>query len=312
MPLQDCAQFQRQIKNWKDLPELILLVGEEESLMKDHLREINSQYLKLYGDFMVDFNTEKFHADTHEADRVLESCLTLPCGSTRKCVVLEHLEKYSPTSKSKIENYFENTSPSTTFILSWVTRLNSSIFNSPFVTKVSSKGIVSKYWRLFEEKRPQWIEAEVAKAEYRISTDASQLLSDEGGETLSELKNEIEKLKILCAQTKEISLQAVEESMSFKRSSSLWSFIDYLEVGKFKEAGHILEECLAQGEEPIKINYFIARHLRKSSSKISRSNLKNLFRELKKCDLLLKSGEDVESALFEQLLHSYSSSLSGF
>ncbi len=281
-------------------------MGEEETSIKDHLKELTSQYVKLYGDFMPDFNIEKFHAESNEVDRVLESCLTLPCGSTRKLVVLEHLEKYSPASKSKIENYFASSSPSTTLVITWATRLNASIFNSPFVAKVSSQGIVAKYWRLFEDKRPQWIEAEVSKAEYRISRDGAQLLSDEGGETLSELKNEIEKLKILCAQTKEISVEAVEESMSFKRESSLWSFINCLEDRQFKEAGHILEACLAQGEEPIKMIYFFARHLRKFSSKISRENLKNLFRELKRCDSLLKSGENVESALFERLLYRYS------
>ncbi len=284
-------------------------MGEEESLMKDHIKEIASRYIKIYGDSILEFNLDKFNADSIDVERVLDSCLTLPCGQTKKLVLLEHLEKYSPSSKSKIEEYCGAPSASTTLLIQWTTKLNSSIFNNPLVKSISTKGFVLKYWKLFEDKRPPWIQAEFLKEGYRIPFAAAQLLSEEGGETLADLKNEIEKLKIFCFENKEVSIEAVKEAMSFKRSHSLWSFIDSLESKNYRAAGQILEECLAEGEEPIKIIYFLAKFLRKSSDKMAPEVLKKLLRKLKQCDGLLKLGEDLEAALLEQWVSLYSRSL---
>lgn len=317
MPTIDSRQFLREIKTAKNFHSIYLFIGEEETLISESLKDLKTVFFSRYGNEMPDFNFENIYGEQTDSAKIIESCTTLPFGADKKLVVLHHFEKLSESSKSDLKEYCASPNASTCLVILWNVKPNQQTLNHEISTEISKAGMIVKCWKPFESDRPQWIREEVFKRGKKISSEACSLLSEEGGESLSELKSEIEKLDLYTGGKNEIQANDVKESMSFRRDRSLWDFVDSLESDDIHTAGQILEFCLEQGEEPVRILSILSRSFKKMSGvesfspyrqkekpikKMDRDKLFLLLKELKKSDLLLKTGHDVESAVFEKLL----------
>lgn len=307
MPILDSAQFLKPSKNFKDFPSALLLIGDEENLVAESFHHFRSQFEVAYGKENLEFNVEVFHGDRDEPERIVESCMTLPFLSEKRLVVVHHIEKGSDLFQKKLTGYCSSPNPSTCLLLLWNAKPNQTTLAKELPSQIIQCGTIVKCWKLFEERKLPWVQEKCAKMGKQISPKAVEFLVKECGESLGELTSEIEKLVLYVGEKKEISLSDVQETMSFKRNRSIWDFIDHLEKGNIKKAGQILEHCLEQGEEPIKMLNMIARSVR---NRVNRSNYINvpsllvLFNQLKQYDLLLKSGHGLEAGIFENLLNS--------
>lgn len=302
MPSLDSSQFLKTLKNLSDLPPILLFIGEEETLISENVKNTEKKFFSCYGKESLEFNFEKLDGEKNDSQKIIDSSNALPLHSTKRLVIVSHFERSSQSSKNEIKEYSKFPNPNTCLTLLWQAKLNSQILNSEWIQEISKKGMVIKCWGLFKDKRPEWIKQEMEKLGLRISPDAALLLSQKGGESLIELKSEIEKAALYSFDKNEIELEDIKKTLSFKRNESLWDIVDLIEEGNIKKAGCVLEHCLEQKEEPIRILHQIARgtrtHLRKANFKKSLGFLK----KLKQTDLKLKTGEELESGLLEQLL----------
>lgn len=305
---------------------IFLFIGEEESLITQLLADFKFAFSQRYGSGSPEFNLEKLQGDKDSVQKIIESCCTLPFASEKKLVIVSESEKLSSDSQEKLKTYCQNPNPSTSLLLLWNGKPNQSTLSKELPVQIAQKGVggvggmVVKCWGLYEAQRVQWIQKEVDRFGKRISLEAANFLSREGGQSLKELGSEIEKTILLIGEEKTIDLAHVQESISFRRHQSVWNFTENLEKGHVKEAGKILERCLEEGEEPIKLLNLFARSLRRMSEGTDLSpnqkltlqpdhrsagvsgSKEKLFNELKRSDLLLKSGDGTESAIFERLL----------
>lgn len=311
MAVLDVQKFLKEIKHSKHLFPVYLFVGEEESLIAESLTAFRAVFAQRCGNENPEFNSEILHGEKESSERILESCLTLPFGSDKKLVVVHHLEKLSNQSLNALKEYCRWPNPSTCLALLWNAKLNQATLNGELTNQISAKGLVVRCWKLREERRVEWIREKLNQLKRNISMEAAELLSKEGGESIRELQSEMDKLLLFVGERKTIELADVRETMSFRRNRSVWDFLENFEKGRIKRAGQILQRCLEQGEEPLKILNLMARSYRtrmraeKSLNADPHGNLRAaaLFNELKKSDLLLKSGEGKESGIFERLLN---------
>lgn len=298
MPILNAYQFSGEIKESKDFAPTYLFVGDEETIIAESFHHFKIAFFARYGNEIPDFNVENLHADKDEVERIIESCLTLPIVSEKKLVIVHYLEKMSEQSQSALKEYCAAPNSSTCLVLLLNAKPSDATMRKELPDQVIKNGVAIKCWKPFESRRPQWIMEKVSQVGKSISFETAQLLSLEGGQSLGELASEIEKLVLFVGEKNEITLSDVKETMSFRRDRSIWDFIDHLEKGEIKKAANILGNCLEQGEEPIKILNLIARSCRRLSK-----NDPELFNELKRTDLLLKSGHGTESSVFEKILN---------
>lgn len=321
MAIVDSHRFLKEVKNLENFLSVFLFVGDEEWLIAQLLFDFKSAFTKRYGNKLPEFNLEKFRGGQDDVEKIIESCWTLPFDSEKKLVIVTHLEKLSSDSQTKLKEYCQTPNPSTSLLLLWNTKPNLTTLSKELPTQIAQKGLVIKCWKLYEGQRAEWIREEVNRLGKRISSAAVDFLSGEGGESLGELKFEIEKILLLIGEKETIELTHVQESISFRRHQSLWDFTENLEKGNIEKAGKTLERCLEQGDEPIKLLNLLARSFRKISGGVEPSPgyffqrqqnnplkridglEKKLFNKLKRSDLLLKSGDGAESAIFEELLY---------
>ncbi|MBI1979205.1 MAG: DNA polymerase III subunit delta [Elusimicrobia bacterium] len=306
MGIIDSGQFVQSLKGLKEFPPFILLVGDEESAIEESLRNVKILFKEIYGQSMPEFNMETFHGEKDEAETVLDACLTLPLLSRKKLVVIQHYEKSPQRTKEKVEHYCQSENPSTTLVLVCQSRISQPFLQTHWVQQVSKKGLVVKFWRLFDSKRPQWIAEECAKHRKKISSSAALLLSEIAGETQGEMRSEIEKLVLFVSGKNQIEREDVKQSILSKRNQTIWDFVEQIEKGDPKSAGIILQGCLDQGEEPLAMLHLLARSLRKNAGSLGNQKTESLLRECKNADRLLKSGDGTESAVLERLLYLYS------
>lgn len=265
---------------------------------------------------MPDFNLEILHGDRDDAEKIFESCSTLPLGSDRKLVIVRRLEEYSEDSFRQIQNYCESPSPSTTLVLLWNVKLTQKMMiNEDLIRQIEAMpgGWLIKCWPLTNDRRLDWIRTTAREKGKNILGDAAEFLSKEGGNSLNEIQSEMEKIFLFLGDKKTIEISDVKECMSFRRDQSVWDLANNLEQGKLQKAGQALEHCLEQGEDPIGLLNLMARSCRRMFSgsgerdREKRRKFALLFDKIKKADLSLKTGQGKESVIFEQLVRDFGS-----
>lgn len=302
MPVVDSAQFLKLKPGAGQLPPLVLLIGEEETLLQDCLKAFESAFFARYGREFPEFNQETLNGTQDGVEKIIEACSTLPFGSEKKFVTVHRIEKLPEASKKMLAEFLSSPSPSTTAVFLWNDRISAAALNHELLSAVQNGGTVVKCWKPFEDRRPDWIQQEVSRHGKKISFQAAELLSEEGGESLSELKSEIEKLILFIGKKPTIDVNEVRQTMSFKRGESVWDLTEALEKGRTQEAGSILRECLAQGEDPFMLLNMVARSIRQNRKAIGGEKSAAAAHRLRALDRLLKSGHSTESAAFERLI----------
>ena len=319
MPTLDHRAFINSVKLAKKFSSLYLFVGEEDTLLDQCRLSLQKSFFQVFPESNNDFNFERFYGDRAEPAAIAESCATFPLGSSMKLIIVHHLEKMSETKRSELAELLQKEDqPSTALVMLWGTKPSATALNHALTLAVEKNGVVVKCWKPFENQRPEWIKEEVQSKGKSIALDACKLLSEEGGESLSDLKSEIEKCFLYVGEKKQIELQEVRTILSFGRARTIWNFLDFLESGDIRRAAQAMEDCLDQGEEPVKLIAMIAKTLRSSQNPApswtpfpkqnkprkqwNDKQLSGLIPFLKEMDLAFKSGQSRESAQLEILL----------
>ncbi len=309
----DSSPFLKSLQSLTDFPGVLALVGDEDLLLFDCLKAFQNAFFKRFGDAMQDFNRETLYGDKDDAARIMDACATLPLGSERRLVIVQEAQKISASGLEELEAYFAQPNPSTSAVFLWNGKPTQPLLARGFFAQTGGQGTVVRCWKLtFEDRRSDWVRSEVFRQGKEIAREAAELLAREGGESLRELRGEIEKLALYVGQRKKIEVQDVRETMSFRRNQLVWDFTTHLEAGRTAKAGQAMEQCLEQGDEPIRILNSMARSARKIVAGSGTRRVPDpmarkavqlkLFNQIKESDLALKSGHGPESGIFERLL----------
>ncbi|MBI2118136.1 MAG: DNA polymerase III subunit delta [Elusimicrobia bacterium] len=302
MPSIDSSQFFKSLKNLAELPCILLIIGEEETLIEESIKAAEKKFFNSVGNERLEFNFEKLDGGKDDAQKMFDSCSTLPLHSKKKLVLVSHFEKSSQSTKNAIKEYSKSPNPNTCLTLLHQSKPNTQILKCEWVEEISKIGMVVKCSRLSKDKRQEWIKQETEKLRVQISLEASQLLSEKGGESLLELKSEIEKAALYSFDKNKIEVEDIKKTLSFKKNETIWELKNLLEKGELKKAGCLLEQCLDQKEEPIRILHQIAQGARAHLKKANFRKSLRFLKKIKQTDLRLKTGEEIESSIFEQLL----------
>ncbi len=258
MPIWDLRQLQQNLER-KNISPLFLVWGDEEFLVSESLKLIKKAVLE---NGSVDFNYDQFFAGTDDTDKIIDVIGTLPMMSDRRLILVKNIEKFK-------DKDWQILAPA----LSSPYAGNCLVLVAPKIDKRKKyyKAIVENGQEV-ELKKPYdnqilaWIEYLAHQNEVELGRDAALLLQQLVGSNLSDLNNEIKKLKdfILGKNAKklQITTEDVLAVVSKSKVDSIFQLTDA--IGKRDKVLALisLANLLEHGQNEVGTLMMIHRHVR--------------------------------------------------
>jgi DNA polymerase-3 subunit delta len=181
-------QILHDLKNKKYLP-VYLLTGEEPFFIDELCRYFEEE---LVPDEEKDFNQNVIYGKDADAGTVMDYAKQFPVMAERQVVIVK--EAQDMKNPEELQPYIEYPSMTTVLVLCF--KYKKLDKRKLFVKAIEKKGIVFESQKIYENKIPDWIRAQVKAKGYEIQPKAALMLTECLGSDLTRIVNEINKLLI--------------------------------------------------------------------------------------------------------------------
>ncbi len=180
-------------------------------------------------------------AKTSIAD-VLDELRTLPFLADKRVVLIRDADKFISQYRDQLEKYFDNPSPTATFILT----ANSWPANTKLAKKLTKTGkLISvaspKPWQL----PARLIQYTTDAYDKTLTKPAAELLVELTGDQLARLYTEIDKLATFAADQRSITAEHIESLIGHNRIFNAFAVIDAMTAGNTAAAIDRLRKMFA-------------------------------------------------------------------
>ncbi|MFL3655857.1 MAG: DNA polymerase III subunit delta [Halioglobus sp.] len=133
--------------------------------------------------------------------------------------------------------------------------------NSKWYKALDKAGVTVQVWPVDAKNLPRWLQQRVRNAGMSIDDDALRLLCERMEGNLLAAVQEVEKLKLLAADSK-ITMQTVTEAVSDNARYNLFDMADNALKGNASGSLRMLHGLRAEGAEPPVVLWALAREIR--------------------------------------------------
>ena len=216
------AEILKDIKNRKYKP-LYLLHGEE-----PYFIDLVSNYIEhsLLPEAEKGFNQTVVYGKDTEIMAVLNAAKRYPMMADYQVVLVKEAQdmKWGKDDDKKgmdpLLSYLENPLPST--ILVFCYKYGKFDKRKKTYKAIEKNGIVFESAPLYDSKVPAWIEGYISEKGYKISAQASAMLSEYLGNDLSKVANELEKLMLNVSAGQEITLKHIQDNIGISKEYNVF------------------------------------------------------------------------------------------
>lgn len=283
----------------KDLPNVLLIFGEEEFLKDEALNYVIKSIIP---NISTGYDFDTIKPDEVSLDKAIDICRAYPFVSEKRAVVIRNFDKYfsGKASKKSIEKtaiYKFLTSPQPSTFLVLTTDLDSlnGISKNLLSTKNQDKAfkamksakfpfdiILDKHeWiefpKVWENTFPAWIKNRIKAKGKNISDAAIEILLSHTNPTLRDISNELDKLLIYVLERKEINQDDAIAVVGTSRQFNVFELQKAVGAKDLYNSLNILQNMLAVDRAEMLIlsiltRYFIALWKLAESGKVSEQN----------------------------------------
>lgn len=234
---------------------LYLFVGEEFFLVNEALQGLKAVVLN---EGAVDFNYDQFFAGEDDSVKIRDTIEMLPMMSPRRLVIVRQAEAFKEKDWDILNPVIESPVDSTTLVLvaDKIDKRKKSF------KRLEEKAVVVELSRPYENQLGQWIEYIGAKHGLSVQPEAVALLRQLIGASLTELNNEILKLRDFLGERKVVESEDVLKVVSRSRVDSVFELTNAIGRKDRATALQTLAHLLEQGQNEVGAVAMIARHLR--------------------------------------------------
>jgi len=213
----------KDLKNRKFKP-LYLLHGEE-----PYYIDLVGNYVEhqLLSDADKGFNQTVLYGKDTEIMTVLGAAKRYPMMADYQVVLVKEAQdmKWGKDDDDKksinpLLNYLENPLPST--ILVFCYKYGKFDKRKKTYKAIEKNGLIFESTSLYDNKIPGWIESFVSDKGYKISQQATYMLSEYLGNDLSKIANELEKLMLNVSAGQEITLELVQNNIGISKEYNVF------------------------------------------------------------------------------------------
>jgi DNA polymerase-3 subunit delta len=250
----DFRKLQQRLEKTPPAP-VYLLLGEESFLVQEAIRLIRS---KSVDEATVDFNCDVFTAGETPAGQVKDAAEMLPMMSARRLVVYRDVDALKDKDWETLFPLFDNPVESTVFVLS----CDSLDKRKRAFKRITAAAAVVELKRPYENQLAEWIDYLAFRQELRVDREAAGLLRQFVGANLTELNNEIGKLRDYLGERRRIEAADVLQIVSQTRVDRIFDLTDAIGRRDKVQALHSLANLLEQGQSEVGVLAMITRHFR--------------------------------------------------
>lgn len=235
--------------------EIYLLLGDDYYLMSEAIACIKSSALNSGA---ADFNYDQYFAGDVEVSKVRDAVEMLPMMSSRRLVILRNAHLLKDRDWDALSPILEQIVDTTTFVIA-ADKLDK---RKKYYKKIIEKSVVVELDRPYENQLAPWVEYIVSQFELSIQVEASALLRQLVGASLSEIHNQVSKLRDYLGERKVIEVNDVLEVVPRSRTDQVFELTNAIGRKDRALALQTLAQLLDYGQSELGVTALIARHIR--------------------------------------------------
>jgi DNA polymerase-3 subunit delta len=254
MPVVDSQKIYKDLEIKKFAP-VYFFYGDEPYL----LGQIPDRFkFSVLDENTIDFNLNVFYGGTSDVLTIKEAIETLPVMTAYRLVILKNAEDIKEAGWAEMESIFKNPVLSTVFVIcaDKVDKRKKSI------KLIFDTAVTAEFKKPYENQIPQWINHLAQNNELKFSIDATHRLHRLVGNNLSELENQILKLKSYIGSKTVVELKDINEVVSNSKEESVFDFTRAIGQKDRVSALEQLVQLIDQGQNEVGIVSLLARHMR--------------------------------------------------
>jgi DNA polymerase-3 subunit delta len=244
-------------KQQHQLPPLIWICGDEPLLVQEASDSVR-RFTRDHG-----FTDREVHdaGAQFNWNVLLEATSNLSLFSDKKLIELRlHSPKLDNDAKGALQAYLDNPGEDNLLLVT-SDRVDKAALSTKWFKAIESRGIVVQVWPVNARDLPGWIAQRIKKAGLTADQDCIDIICHRVEGNLLAAAQEIDKLAVLVSEshlTRDIVARAVADSSRF----NVFALIDATLAGDSGKALNILNHLQAEGDDPLKILFFLTKEIR--------------------------------------------------
>ncbi len=199
------------------------------------------------------FNLDVLYGPDSDARDIMARASSFPMMAARRVVVVRELDRVP--NKELLSGYLDHPSETTCLVLQVG---KTDMRRKPF-PQAKRHGLAIEFRRLYENQIPAWITAQVAVQGRSIAPDAARMLTTYVGQSLREIRSEIDKLFLYTGDRAEIRLEDVQAVVGASREYNIFELQRAVGGRRISQAVFIAGRMIECGESPIMVVVMLTR-----------------------------------------------------
>jgi len=234
--LNKIIKLEKDIRSNKILP-VYFFYGDEPYFIENMINLIVN---KVVDKATKDFNLDIFNSEETNGDTVVTTASSFPMMSDKRVVIVKNIQKFSSSSKKRIEQYIDNPNESTVLILT-ANKINA---KTSFYQKLIKKSSGFESPQLYEDEARAWIIKKFKLASIKISPEAALYIVQNTGTSQWALFNEVDKIALYFKGKDQIELEDIFGLVGHSKKYNTWEFTETVFNKKLEESITILTNIL--------------------------------------------------------------------
>ncbi len=241
----------------KQLPALVWISGDETLLVQETMDNVR-QIAKQQG-----FTEREIHDVSAQFNWniLLESASSLSLFADKKLIDLRlHSPKLDNEAKNALQAFVDDPGEDNLLLIS-SSRIEKPALSTKWFKAIESKGVVVQVWPVNAQQLPGWIAQRIKRAGLSADQDSIDIICQRVEGNLLAAAQEIDKLALLAGDrhlTREFVARAVADNSRF----NIFALTDASLSGNTPKALKILNHLRAEGDDPLKILFFLTKEIR--------------------------------------------------
>ncbi|MCB0347503.1 MAG: DNA polymerase III subunit delta [Bdellovibrionales bacterium] len=247
-------QVLTQLSQGRVLP-VYYFYGDEMYLVQTLLAELQKVCL---GEGPSDFNLDVFYYTETSAQHIIDTAETLPMFSPKRLVVVRQISELKAKDQDQLMQLIEKPIDTTCVVLVGKKMDARKKF---FKTLIGQNAVV-KFDPPSMSDVPSWVQKIAKEKGLTIDREAQDALIQMVGNSLTDIENEMQKLRQFVGDQASVKLSDVKTVVSKHRMESVFDLTKSIAEQDLPRSLFFLANLLEQGENELGILALIARHVR--------------------------------------------------
>ncbi len=257
----DASSLRRTLAGRKAEPAPVYFLYGEETFQKEEAAGlIRKVVLGEGGAEQSPWNVSLLEGGATTLAEVLDAARTLPMLSERRLVLVRESEKIREQDSGPLRDYLKDPTPTTCLVFhtgAGKIDLRKGVFRA-----LLEHAAAAEFRPLKGAGVGRWIRERARERGAEIDSDAAALLEAHTGSDLFRIDQELIKVLDFLAPSRKITAEALAETLGSPAAGSVFELAERVGAGENGEAIRLLRGILAEGEEPVRLLFLIARQMR--------------------------------------------------